>query len=311
MATLLFRFLIGVVILLFASHFLVKMSEKISLAMRISPLVVAITLVAIGTSIPELALSTTAIYKHDLGLAMGNIVGSNIVNILLVFAVGIFIGRLRIGSTKTQRTSIILLLATLTFILFQILPIDHRVSGLILITGSVVITAIEGFFAVNGKKKEDCKLFKYKRKPHIRISSIILLIAFIPLIIFGSQLAVSAIEGISLLTGYSTAILGLSLTAIATSLPELLTTIVSQEEHQEKITVGNVLGSNIYNILLIGGIINLSSVKDGVPSKEWVILLLVTIFFVFILKKFSGKVVPKRYGIILLGMLVLYLATLS
>ena len=143
------------------------------------------------------------------------------------------------------------------------------------------------------------------------ILSILTLIALIPLVILGSQLAVSAIEGISQLTGYSTAILGLSLTAIATSLPELLTTIVSQEEHQEKITVGNILGSNIYNLLLIGGIINLSSVKNGISPKDWVTLFLVTVFFVFILRRYSGKNIPRRYGFILLGGLILYLATLS
>ena len=143
------------------------------------------------------------------------------------------------------------------------------------------------------------------------ILSILTLIALILLVILGSQLSVSAIEGISQLTGYSTAILGLSLTAIATSLPELLTTIVSQEEHQEKITVGNILGSNIYNLLLIGGIINLSSVKNGISPKDWVTLFLVTVFFVFILRRYSGKNIPRRYGFILLGGLILYLATLS
>ncbi len=311
MSALVIRFLTGVAILLIASHLLVRIAEKISLAFKISPLIVAITLVAIGTSIPKLAVSTTALYKHDSGLAMGNIVGSNIVNILLVFAVGILIGKLRVGSTKTQRTSTIVLITTIGFILFQILPINHITSGLILISGSILITVIEGFYAANGKNKEDFKMFKYKRRPHLGILSILTLIALIPLVILGSQLAVSAIEGISQLTGYSTAILGLSLTAIATSLPELLTTIVSQEEHQEKITVGNILGSNIYNLLLIGGIINLSSVKNGISPKDWVTLFLVTVFFVFILRRYSGKNIPRRYGFILLGGLILYLATLS
>ena len=89
-------------------------------------------------------------------------------------------------------------------------------------------------------------------------------------IIIGGVLLVTSVEGISIVTGYSTTVLGLSLTAIVTSLPELLTTIFSQEEDQEKITIGNIIGSNIYNLLFIGGLVTIFSPKITIPVGDWV-----------------------------------------
>jgi len=100
----------GIVLLLFSTKTLIKLSETLSLSLRLSPLVIGMTVVAIGTSLPELSVSTIASGRNDISLAIGNIIGSNIVNILLVFSVGALIGKLRIGTTKTPRNAIILII---------------------------------------------------------------------------------------------------------------------------------------------------------------------------------------------------------
>ena len=101
-------FFLGLLILLPSASVLVKISNTLATKLKISPLITGITLVALGTSLPELAVSATAAIRNDYGLALGNIIGSNITNILLVFPVGILIGKLRIGTTKTQKTILIM-----------------------------------------------------------------------------------------------------------------------------------------------------------------------------------------------------------
>ena len=312
MLNLILEFLLGIVILLASTQLFVKTAKKISEAFKLSPLIIGITVVAIGTSLPELAFSLMALIKHDIGLAMGNIVGSNIVNILLVFPVGILVAKLRVGSTKTQRNAIFLLLISGLFLTLQVVTkISSQIAGFILVSLALVVTLIEYFLGVSGRSEEDKKMFEKKSKVKISPTVLVLPIFLIVGIIAGSYLAVNAVEGFSLITGVSTTVLGLSLTAIVTSLPELMTTIFSQEEHQAKLTVGNILGSNIYNLLLIGGIINLLAGRNGIPSKDWIIFGLVTVVFVFLLKKYSAKNIPKRYGLILLTLFIFYIMSMA
>jgi len=201
--------------------------------------------------------------------------------------------------------------ATVLFVLLQLTQVPAKTSGIILISSAVLITLIEYFMGVFGRKNEDKKMFAKKQKVEINSSIIFVPIFLIAGVIVGSLMAVSAIEEFSILTKISTTIIGLSLTAIVTSLPELLTAIFSQEEHQAKLTMGNILGSNIYNLLLIGGFINLLSGKDGIAMKDWIVMLFVTGFFLFILKRYSGKNIPQKYGVVLLIFFVFYLVNLG
>ena len=145
MLEILIKFFAGSLILLISTQFLVNYAKKISLALKISPLIIGLTIVAIGTSLPELSFSLTALVKQDVGLAMGNIVGSNMVNILFVFAIGILIGKLRVGTSKTQRNSMFLLAATILFVVLQLTQVPARISGLILISSAILITIVEYF----------------------------------------------------------------------------------------------------------------------------------------------------------------------
>lgn len=300
-------FVLGIAVLLWSTQKIVKLAESFSQAIKISPLIIGTTVVALGTSLPELAVSTIAVLRGDVGLALGNIIGSNIVNILMVLPAGILIGKLRIGTTKTQRNSLIVLAATVFFVLLQLLNISPLISGLLLLGSAVLVTASEFELGILGRKHEDMTQFNRSQREDFDTAKILWAVLSIIGIIAGGVLVVATIEKISVLTGYSTTILGLTLTAAATSLPELAATIIAQEEHQEKITIGNIIGSNIYNLLFIGGIATLFSGFIVTSKFSWTWLILTTAFFVFILRYFSGKVVPKRVGWILLSFLAVYI----
>jgi cation:H+ antiporter len=301
------KFCIGLVILLFSTQKLVKLAEKISRIFRISPLIIGITVVALGTSIPELVVSTVSVFRNDAGLAMGNIIGSNIVNVLMVLPVGILIGKMRIGTNKTQQNALFLLGTTAIFFCIQFFGFSNPLTGLFFIGLAVLVSIVEYKLGIFGRKHEDIKQFKKTRNNKVTSSFFIFGILLILGIIGGGFLVVDSVEFISVMTGISTTILGFTLTAVATSLPELLTTIFSQEDHQDKITVGNIIGSNIYNLLLIGGIIMLFPSTVFITTKEWIWLGIATIGFTIILKYYGGKKPSKWIGVLLFFLFLAYL----
>lgn len=299
----------GIISLLVSTEIFIRLSTKISNSLKISPLIIGTTIVAFGTSLPELVVSLTATARFDTGLAFGNIIGSNIINILMVFGVGILFGGVRIGTQKTQKNAIILLVATLLFVVLQFAPISQMASGILFFVSVMAVTFGEYHLAIIGRANEDKRSFN-KSSGFSKKDFILLLLTFGG-IILGGILTVTSVEEISVATGYSTSILGLSLTAVATSLPELLATIFSEKERQGKLAVGNILGSNIYNLLLIGGVIMLFSNAKGVAFIDWVWLFVTTLLFIVILKTYKGKFVPKIIGLILLLICIIYFVSLA
>jgi len=247
----LFLVLLGVFLLLVSTRAFMGSAIETSLALRISPLIIGVTVVAIGTSLPELVVSFLAAIGNEPGLAIGNIVGSNIVNIFLVFPFSVLLRDLKMGISKTQKNANLLLLVTLVFFLANLLKLNNRMLGILLLIVSLV-----GIFC-------------------------------------GGGLIVRAVELISELSGYSTTFWGLSLAAIATSMPELMFTIVAGRKAEQKAVTGNVLGSSIYNILLIGGITLLFSSIPKIPNLTWAFFIFSTLSLYGLVQYFKGRIVPK------------------
>jgi len=300
-------FILGSLFLLISTWYFIKLTEHVSMALKLSPLIIGLTVVSIGTSLPELTISSIAAYRGDIGLATGNIIGSNIVNVFLVFAVGILSGKLRIGTTKTQRNIYILCGVTGLFLLFYFFRIPNLVAGIILLFLTLLITSIEYFWGTDGRKHEDAALFKKKINYSLKVFDIFKLMISLTGVVIGGILMVTSTEQLAVLLGFSTTILGLSITAIVTSLPELLTTIFSQQDHEEKMTIGNIIGSNIYNLTLIGGLILCVSTSLTLITYEMFMLILATLVIASIVVIYSGKVIPKTIGYLLLGLFVIYI----
>jgi len=299
-------FVIGAILLLISTQVFIKQAERISVSLKLSPLIIGLTVVSIGTSLPELTVSTIAAFRGDMGLAMGNLIGSNIINVFLVLGVGILIGKLRIGTTKTQRNIYIMAGVTGLFLLFYALGISGVIAGGILLILAFIITFDEYVWGVSGRNHEDAMYIK-KKNHKFSMADVGKLIATLVGVVAGGILTVSSVEQLSMLLGFSTTILGLSITAIVTSLPELLTTIFSQEDGEAKITIGNLIGSNIYNLALIGGIVLLFSSWKFITVYETIMLITATLTFVIVTVANKGKVIPKYTGFLLLSLFVAYI----
>lgn len=306
----LFLFGLGLAILLFSTQKLVDLATKVSKTIGISPLIIGLTLVAIGTSIPELAVSLIAINRQDGGLALGNIVGSNIINVLLVLPVGILVGGVRIGTSKTQTNASILLGCVAIFMAIRFFGLFHPVIGIVLIGIALLISFVEYKLGTNGRLNEDMKWFaKIKKREKLTKLEWILGPILLGSIIAGSSILVEAVETLGQITQISTTVLGLTITAIATSLPEVLTTVFSQRSGQEKMTVGNIIGSNIYNLMLIGGVIMLFPTATYISVVQWGWLIASTLLFVLLINHYSGKTPPKIIAIFFVGLFIAYLYT--
>ncbi|MCL5675676.1 MAG: sodium:calcium antiporter [Patescibacteria group bacterium] len=293
-------FITGVAVLLFSTQNLIFLAEKLSGKIKLSPLVIGITIVAIGTSLPELSVSGIAALQGDSGLALGNIIGSNISNVFLVLAIGILFGNIRIGTAKTQRNTLMMLLATNIFLfsiaVFHIPPI----SGLILLVCAVLFTSSEYFWGLRGRENEDKIMLDKQKNGSFNLRDVLFLSFCLAGIFAGGVATVRSVETLAAATGYSTTVLGLSLTAIVTSLPELLTTILSVKEHEEKISIGNILGSNIYNLLFIGAVVALITPIAVIPGSDWLFFIAATSILSVIVFYYKGRVIPKFVGILLL-----------
>lgn len=300
-------FLTGIIILLISTRIFVNAATKISFYLRISPLIIGATVVALGTSLPELTVSIFAILRGDVGLAAGNIIGSNIANILLVFPIGILFGSIRIGTTKTQRNGIMLLAATVLFFIFY-KYFASPIAGAILIGFAVMFTIKEYQWGIVGRLHEDLARFDFLKKKKFEVKAFILLPVSIIGVIIGGFLTVFSVEAIALETGFSTTILGFTLTSIATSLPEIFITVISEKKGEDKMVIGNIIGSNIYNLMLIGGIILLFASAKTISLFEWSAFIVSAFILYFLIFFYKGRSIRKLAGIILLILFTVYLS---
>lgn len=293
-------FLGGVGTLLFSASALVRVATAVAARWKLSPLIIGTTIVALGTSLPELAVSLTAAVKGDEALALGNILGSNTTNLLLVLPLAIVLSPIRIGTTKTQRNALIMLSLTGLFA-WMLLYFWNAIAGFVLLAGGVTFSVAEYRWGVYGRKHEDKQQLKLIKKA--ASSAYLVLAAALAGVIAGGYLTVVGAEGVARDLGWSTNIIGLTLVALATSLPEIVVTALAGVKKQAKLAVGNILGSNIYNILLIGG--STAIITKPIPHQTQGLIWFgaTAILMTGLLKFFRGKNIPRQVG---LGMLVAY-----
>lgn len=303
----LIQFLLGMSLLLLSSYLLVKLAVELALAARISPLLVGLTIVALGTSLPEAVVSSLALFRGDPGLAEGNIIGSNISNILLVMPVAIISGHLHIGRFKTQRSTILFLVYSLLFAVLLIVLAPPQL-GIALLLCAVLYTW--WVFSQQDTLIEHPS-HHHPNPPPIKFSRLILLLGSLCGLTISGIMTVSAVETLSVLTGYSTSLFGLSLTAVATSLPELFTTLFSLRSKQDKVTLGNIIGSNIYNMFFIGGLVGFSTSFSKIAPIDWGFLVVSTLILAYVTRAYKGSVVPRSYAAFLLLLWVGFIGTLA
>lgn len=236
---------VSLFVLLRASDYFIDSSEKIGLSLGISPFVIGITIVAFGTSLPELATSITAVLADESSIVMGNVVGSNIANMLLVFGMTAYVAgdQLKVTSSILKLDIPILLLASvgLYYAVYD--------GNFTIFEGSTGL-ALLIFYLIRSIRQDSSENIKVAISGR---SYVVFVIAGI-FVFLSSKYTIVGIEGISKIAGISPDLIALSMVALGTSLPEVVVSLQAAKRGKADMALGNVIGSNIFNILAVTGI---------------------------------------------------------
>ncbi|MCP5467949.1 MAG: calcium/sodium antiporter [Deltaproteobacteria bacterium] len=254
--------LVGVVLLYFGSEWLVKGASLLAVSLGISPVVVGLTIVAMGTSAPELITSLySQLFANEGNVVIGNVIGSNIYNVGLVLGLAAIITQIQVHSDIIRREAPIAIAVTVLMLAFMWNYSISRWEGAILFILFLGYVYLQIRLARSAKKHDsfvkemsqelEKELKEEKQKSPLLLSTLILV--GITGIGFGSFLLIENAMEIARYFGLSTGIIGLTIVALGTSLPELTTTLVAAFKKEVDLAVGNIVGSNIFNILLILG----------------------------------------------------------
>lgn len=252
-------FVIGLIILILGAELLVRGASRLAVGFGISPLVVGLTVVAFGTSSPELAVSIGAAVSGQADIALGNVVGSNIANVLLILGISAVITPL-VVTQKLVRWDVPLMIGvSLLPLLFGWDGKIGRLEGLLMVAGIIIYTAL----AIRQSRHESREVqdeyaagFGECVAPGLRCALINsgLVIVGLALLVLGARWLVDGAVSIARLMGLSELIIGLTVIAVGTSLPEVATSVIASIRGERDIAVGNVVGSNLFNILSVLGL---------------------------------------------------------
>ena len=302
--------LLGLVVLIFGGEFLVKGAVGFSTAMKISPLIVGMTIVSFGTSAPELLVSLTSALDGNPGIAVGNVVGSNIANIALVLGITVLIFPI-IADKHTKRIDMpIMIFSTLLFVYFIQDGWIVMYEGIIML---VVIVAFTIFLIIKGRKQpaieEVCEIVD--KAPKNWKSILFLFLGFIGLY-FGAdwfiQGAVGIAEEFLFDNPNKDVIIGVTIVAFGTSAPELVASTVAAYRKQTDISIGNLIGSNIFNILVVLGVTSIvTPLKVSNEAREFDLFWMVGIALLLVALIALGSKIGRLKGAILLSTYVAYI----
>jgi len=311
-------FVVGLSFLIIGAEALVRGASRLAAVLGISPLVIGLTVVAFGTSSPELAVSIKSALSGQSGIALGNVIGSNIFNILFILGVSALIVPL-VVSQQLVRLDVPLMIA-LSFIVL-LLALDGSiglVDGLLLVAGLVAYVSIlihlsrkETAPARQERAREDGATADAKSAGWMR--NMALVVGGLALLVLGSRWLVEGAVAFARHLGVSELIVGLTIVAAGTSLPEVVTSIIAAARGERDIAVGNVVGSNIFNILGVLGITSIVA-PGGIAVSSAVIgfdlPVMIAVALVCLPIFFTGGTISRTEGFLLLAYYAVYTAYL-
>ncbi len=247
--------ILGSALLYFGAHWMVQSSVNIASKLNISKFVIGLTIVAFGTSLPELGVSLKAALFDKSGIAIGNIIGSNITNVALVLGSCSLFVPIVISFTEIKKDLLIYLIVCCILIFFLWDQILSRLDGAILFSGLILYTV---YSFKTGKAHHE----EIKKTSSNLFRTVLLLVLGISLIYFGSDLFIDGAILFAEILGVSDIVIGLSVVALGTSLPELVTSLVASLKSENSISIGNIIGSNLFNILSVLGLVSIVTPLD-------------------------------------------------
>ena len=296
-----FVLIVGFVFLIKGSDFFVDGASSIAAILKVPTIIVGLTIVAFGTSAPEAAVSITSSLTGSNAMAVSNVVGSNLFNILMVIGVAALLGDLLMEKSVLKKDLPFLVGITLLLVIFIVLGWDiSPIEGIILLV--ILIAYIIHLIRIAGSSN-------YVEKPKLSTAkSIIFIVVGLTGIILGGDLVVDSASSIAMAFGMSETLVGLTIVAIGTSLPELVTSLTALKKGENQLVIGNVIGSNIFNILFVLGA---SSAISRIPIDHSMLIDVLFMVGVTILCFIFGKTqekYDKKEGIILVALFIAYMA---
>lgn len=307
--------IIGFIVLIYGANILVDSASSLAKKLNVPNIVIGLTIVAFGTSSPELVVNIFAAVDHNSNIALGNVIGSNIFNILAILGVSAFIYPLTVKSKTTWiEVPLALLSAIIVFILANDILIDKsetsiisRIDGIIFIAFFAIFIVYNIQLILSGSYDEEFQTKDYS----IQKSILLIIVGFVLLVIGGKAIVYSA-TNIARLFGISERIISLTIISIGTSLPELATSVIAARKKNVDIAIGNIVGSNIFNVFFILG--TSSIIYPVTVSISSQLDLIVNIFislllFIFIFTG-KGRKLERWEGIIFIGLYISYVTAL-
>ena len=246
------QLLAGFVLLYFGGDWLVNGGVALARRFRISPLVIGMTIVAFGTSAPELLVSMTSSIKGSAGIAMGNVIGSNIANIGLILGLTAMLCPIPTQNRKVSANGLVMILASLLALVLSLNNGLSRIEGLILFAGIILFTVISIRL---GRTKQDAT--QPNSEPQGKEMSVLVALLLVALscamLAFGADFMVDGATSIAQALGVSDKVIGLTIVALGTSLPELAASVAAALKKEMDISIGNIIGSNIFNLMCVLG----------------------------------------------------------
>ncbi len=296
-------FVVSLAVLLIGSDWFIDSAEKIGLSFGISPFIIGVTIVAFGTSLPELATSIAAVMgsTHHVDtseIVLGNIIGSNIANILLVFGLTVIVGKGVKLDFDIMNVDMPLLILSAFFLFFAVYDLQFTIVEAILFLAALGIFL---YSSVSGSTDEESE------RPEVSAKNYLMVLIGGVMVFLGATYTIHSLEHISLNLGISPEIIALTVIAFGTSLPEVVVSISAARKGKHAIAVGNVLGSNIFNTYAVMSIpsffgeltIPATSIDFGLPFMLGVTLL-------FMIMLFTKKVSPME-GMMLVLLYIFYI----
>lgn len=295
----------GLVLLYYGAEFLVRGGVQIAKRFQVTPLVIGLTLVAFATSAPELVVSCDAALKGMGDIALGNVIGSNICNIALILGLCAVIAPLQVNASLFKLDLPLMIGSSVLFALFCFLTGGiNRIEGALFFAGIIAYVVVS---IRNARRSGDVVTeVEGDGKPLSLGISIVLVLLGLGFLVGGARLLVNSAVWLAELFGVSQAVIGLTIVAIGTSLPELATSVIAALKGERDIAIGNVVGSNIFNILAIMGISPLLRPIEAADIK--LIDLGMMVFCTLLLYPFlrTGFVLSRKEGVCLLTVYIGY-----
>lgn len=290
--------LVGFVMLIKGSDVFVEEASNIAKRFNIPPIIIGMTIVAMGTSAPELSVSVTSslIGLNDMSIA--NVVGSNIFNLLVALGICPMVGKIKISNYKDV---LILLVSCMGLLIFTINGSMNMFEGILLLIGFTT------YILYMIRQAKDNKEEQNESKKKNLLLTIILGLLGLGSIILGGNLVVNSASEIALQLGMSENLVGLTIVALGTSLPEFITSVIATKKGELEMAIGNILGSNIFNILLILGVASTISSMTVSLIAIYDIIFMVFSTLLFIILTIKEKEINKKKGILMILVYIIYL----